>query len=271
MSEELGHAIELTQEESRARAIAELDPSKRVAFVSIPGDPLKRYVQVETDGTTVNISDAQTPPPAQLSVTAINLAQFPSVANLWHVKAVLVATNCVVGLVEPTDRRERVNLPLPFTDAFKLVTKWEQRTPMNQADVVRLLRLELAECVVDDTATKLLKFAESFQVNSTGTQQQTLKRDRESLGRSVMDEVSAEAGTCPEFVILSVQVHNDQSISARHNIKVQVDFSPSSSQFFVKASEHDIQRALEAQLASSIGCLTSLFGEGGPTIVGGSL
>lgn len=264
---ELGRAIELVQEESYARACAEHGLENGVAFVDIPNDPLERYVRVTPEG----VSDPITPPPERLDVNAMSLGQFADVAKTWGVRTVLVGPNTVVGLVDPGDRRDRVRLLMPFTSVFVTVSKWQQRTQLSQTDLVRLLRLDLSSCVVSDSAKQLLRFAESYTVTSAGSQGATIRKDRESLGRSIEDSVRAEAGDCPDSVTLDVIAHSDSALQSPHRVRIAVDFSPSASTFFVQASEVDLQAAVERQIAAAIGALTLAFGNAGPAIVAATI
>lgn len=272
---ELGQAIELTQAESRKRAIAELDPGKRVAFVPIPDDPLGRYLQVRVaDDGGGKITEVMTPPAGRLAVNVVSLAHFAAVCRLYAVRAILVSGQRVVGLVDPADRRDLITLSLPYGREMATVLEWGKRVETQQANLVRLLRLELAGAAGTDGARQLLKFAESFAVNSTSTQQATIKRDRESLGRSIDDAVKSDAGDCPDSITLSLLVHSDSSLSVRRDVRVAVDFSPSSQQFFLSPSQADLATAVELQIASAITQLEAAWPADNvtrPQIVGASL
>lgn len=266
----LGQCVEVIQEASERAAKAELNTENAVKFVNVPNDPLDRYVMVQRDGS---VSNLMTPPPSRLNAGVASLAEFGGIATLYDMRAIFVSSNEVVAVTDIKDRRDNIAMAIQRTEAFGICEKWSvSRIDVRQQDIVRLLRLELAHCATTDSAKQMLRFAEAFSTATTGMSQSTVKRDQESIGRSISDEVRSDAGPCPDEFVLEVRVSTDPSLPLIAKVAVNVDFSPASQTFFLKVNPDVIQAAIRTQTQDAIRVLATQFtDEDRPTIVAGSI
>lgn len=269
---ELGRLVELTQDEARGRALAELDPHKRVAFVAMPDDPRRRQLLIKTSPNgSMEVSEPIELPAPRLDVVVPSLGMMSQTCRTFAVQTLLVTVSGVTGWVCKDERLDKVRCFTDHSAEYRLVSKWVERTQFSQQNLVRMLRLELSSAVVDDTAKKLLKFAEAFSVSRNEQSNTVVKRDRESLGRSIDDQVKSEAGDCPDWIYLDLLVHRDAALATRRKVRVAVDFSPSTQEFWLRTFESDLSQALDQQLELALSVLRSGYPEGSvPEIVAGA-
>lgn len=209
--------------------------------VEIPGD--KRTVLVaDSSGTKERAIPA--PLRSHKVATVEDLARLATHASkgiggdntptVWHGFA------AVTLLWDDEDRRDRVTLPLEHTDEWKVIASLGRQSPMGQREIIRLLRVDLCDCInLPSLITSLRKI--KFKTASSGGA--NIQHGNESLGREIEAEVSGIDGSIPEQVTLQVRVYKNFGEDERWPVRCDLEIDPHKQEFVFRPLPADVNEA----------------------------
>lgn len=202
--------------------------------VEIPGDKRKLLV-ASSDG----VSEREIPAPLRNHQVATvedlaALANRASGASVWH------DFTAVHLLWDDEDRRDRTKLPLEYSDEWNTVTKLQTQCKLDQKQLVRLLRVDLADCIsLPSLITSLRKI--KFRASTSG--EGNVQHGNESLGRQVEAEVTGIDSTIPEQVTLQVRVYRNFGEDERWPVRCDLEIDPHEQKFTFRPLPADVNEA----------------------------
>lgn len=174
-------------------------------------------------------------------------------ASVWH------SHERITAILNDDDRRDTATFALDSSRPFKAIAGMESKQ-FTQADLVRLLRVDLAGCV-DPLLVKTMR-----TLNFTGSKatQSDIQHDKSSLGRSVEAKVSG-ASALPEEFDVTCEVYANHGTGAQtFRIALEIDFEREA---FRLTPLHDCknknvaaaQQAIHDELLESLGEGTMVY------------
>ena len=160
-------------------------------------------------------------------------------------------------------RLETATLTLQTSDVFATLRKLAaSRTPMEQKQFMRLLRIDLAGTL--DPGVLLNKVRKvDFTAISTVKASSSANR-QESLGRTLLSEVKSDGGDIPEQVTLSVPVYKTHGEREAYPCRCSVEVDPGEGTFVLRPLPDEIERVEQFAVASIAGRLRAGLSEGVP-------
>lgn len=125
-------------------------------------------------------------------------------------------------------RRDSASLALTFSEPLTLLMSGATGHARNQADFVRLLRIELAGTLPD--AERLLALVRTIRFGVGDDGESVIQHGKESMGRSIRAEVHG-LDVLPEEVVLNVRIYANPDIKMVRPIRCALDIIPASQQF----------------------------------------
>lgn len=212
----IGSAVDLLQQ-SAAAAVKAAD---RTAILSVPEDDDGRYYLLTTDAPPKLV----TPEAPIVRGLLGSIDQVAACAALYGAPLILINQARVEVKFDTRDERPQYAANLERSQQMMLLVKLANNATFRQREFLDLLRVQLAGAL-DEAGERLIAFVRKFRVDTNDQMTAELKRDRESLGRSVHSEVQSEAGDMPEQITVSVRVFTDRACQWRVPIRCLVDFS----------------------------------------------
>ena len=158
---------------------------------------------------------------------------------------------------QPNAARNSLHLPLQLTDEFKTVMRLASETPdeghdgMSQAELWRLLRVELAHCVPSDTVTAI----EQVKIRKGNDGEAEVRAARQSVSARTLAEVSGvDSAALPQEVVVTVPVFEalrPEAADKLHPVHVQcaIEVNASAGQFYLTPLAGELSRAILDTLA----------------------
>jgi hypothetical protein len=159
----------------------------------------------------------------------------------------------VTLILDDQDRRDVGKFPLEVTPQFRAIAALEQNPNwLTQKELVRLLRVTLQ---LDAAAIAVFR---RIDWSSSSTGQGTVERGRESLGRSIEQQVKG-AQEIPEFINVPLPIYRNVGEDEIYSVRLLVDFdieaakiqiipAPGELDHILHAHQMNIRRRLEDTL-----------------------
>lgn len=179
--------------------------------------------------------------------TLYSIDQIPAAVAAYPVAQIHLSFLTVTLLLDMDDIRHRITIDLDLTAQWLRLTKMKEET-FDAKGLQRLLRLEFGDCL-DEAGQRLIQWLSKVEFRNGETMRSELKRDRESLGRSVEAEVTSEAGEMPEIITVAPRIYNDRALQARRTIPLMVDFQPLQARFQLVPVPNSIDDAVSEELS----------------------
>lgn len=146
-------------------------------------------------------------------------------------------------------RVERATLNLVTSDVFRTVEGLAATKPwLEQKPFVRLLRIDLAGAI---PPVELLDRIRRVQFDNGQTVTGEVRRDRESLGRSITSKVAADNGAeIPEEVVLEVPVYSTPGERAKVPIRCAIEVDAMRGAFQLVPMPDEVESARQFAVAS---------------------
>lgn len=168
----------------------------------------------------------------------------PKPRSLWH------HYESVVLVLDDSDRRDTVKMPLPKTNLFQ----WLERTTtqpqrVDQRTFLTLLKQELAEAVSE---MQLIEFVSVLQAikfrKSDETDSDLSRRGTEGLGRKIEQECTG-ADKLPEFLEIKAQIYRNLPEIEPAVVKVYVSIDFEKQQFVLTPCGDRVAEAVDGAQA----------------------
>ena len=143
-------------------------------------------------------------------------------------------------------RADRVTVRLGKSPQYVALAE-KCRQPMTQRDFVRLLRIDLRGALPADT--DLLAIARNLRWSSASSAQATITNTRESLGRSITQEVLGESAI-PDEIKLTIPIWDRWSFRA--SIVCAIEADAATQTFRLTPYPQEMQNAIDAAIASLV-------------------
>ena len=184
------------------------------------------------------------PPPK--SHTALSMATLVDTAkglvgpcnpSVWYSAESVVATL-------DRDRRDRITLPLDLSEPFKLLRQWHANKPaISQADLIRALRITLADCLA--SSGNLLDIIRRVRFRTGSDTTAEVSHGRSSIGKALESEVTG-TGILPEYVGFSVPVFATPCVAGiRAHVRCALDPDAATGTFRVIPIPGQLESAAE--------------------------
>lgn len=149
----------------------------------------------------------------------------------------------VVYLLDDTDRRERVVLPLEYTATFAIVAQLQDKQ-FDQRGFLRLLRFDLADVIPPNLVSAIQK----IEVVTSGNQRSEITPGRERGTREFAADLTA-SGEIPDRVECVVPVYQTPGLDVPVQIKFALEYTlpPQPVTFRFAPVGDELQRVLRAQ------------------------
>lgn len=186
------------------------------------------------------------PPPREHEVQTLD--DLIAAAKRWQVVAddlsngvVWIGDESVVLMPDDDDRRDSVTMPLVYTDLWALIGRLRQNSIVDQPDLIRLLRVQLAAMA---GSTELLAKVRLIKFRTAEEGMSQLDHGRESLGRSIDREIVG-GGDLPERLEVYLQPWMNGAPNASDS-KIRIDFEIriAEKQFSLRPFPDDVRDAL---------------------------
>ena len=241
----IAEALSLIQTTAQNAASA----ASKVAVVALPQEP-KKYAVVKADGT-VEFRDVAPQDRKHCLGEIGEVAEFVKFAadtlkgkpSVWYAADGVIV---VVADAPESHRADRAVAPLIATQSYATLlsigTKW-----LPQKEFVRLLRVTLADAATDSTR-QLLKAARVISFSATSGGKALAEHGRQSIDRSIEEQVSSEVGDLPEEVEFNVRLFTDPGLTRRFAVRCAVDINAKDATFNLCPLAEQLDDALSQQL-----------------------
>ena len=175
-----------------------------VRVVTIPVEPGHRYATVDQSGC-LEFHDAA-PHPREHDVKDVAAIADLAAAYIGGVDINVViwySRDGIVMLFNDDTRRDVATLTLEYSPQITSLQAMESQKAMNQAAIVRLLRVVFRDCL--SQAGNLIDILRKIKFRKNEAGGSDIAQGKSSIGRSIQAELSGE-GVIPDEVILDVPV-----------------------------------------------------------------
>ena len=214
--------------------------AKKTETIAVANDRLGNYYLVGPDGK----AEAQTVDPpwhSESLSTPAAMAKFVSDHELPHA-AIFLTDFKIVFVHDIDDRRDRAICDLKESDPYKWLSHfWNQ--PQSQADMVRLLRITFRGCLPTDSTLLALIRNLKFNLQQDGTM--AIQHGRESLGKSIMTQVTGEV-KIPEEVVFQTPIYENHPFT--FPIACALEIMPHEQKFRITPYPGEVRKAMDAAL-----------------------
>jgi len=223
------------------KLIAEL--SRRAAgleIVTLPGDGRKMLVHNFAAGSYEVLDVA--PPPRTHVIYSVD--SFVAIAEdfqtradskprIWHGK------DAVVLVCDDNDRRDSARLALPASEPLSWLWNLKRKTePMNQGELIRVLRLKLGQ--PSDLVAKFRKL--DFSAGKTGAAR--VEHGKESLGREIIAQVNG-VDDLPDVLDVSVRITDVPGANHPETIRVGLEIDATREEFYLSPMPGELEAAVD--------------------------
>ncbi len=273
MTSQLKDAVEFVSKQAVEAAGAAI----KAKIIELPHEPKGTYAIVKADGT-VDVRASRNPPRDDALGSVDQVADYAAYLATLRVGGdplqSLVQVNVWLSphsvLIEGEDQENRVDslrigsgsVPLNRTPEFAaLAEQAEEPEPMTHRDFVKFLRIKLAGCA-DDTLDALIRTIRkiSFAASDQGTSD--VSRGRESMSRSLLSEVAAEAGDIPEQIALRVRLFDDRAMQVRRKIRCLIEVDAVQKVFTFVPLAADVKQAIDEEMGDLASALLPQMPDG---------
>ena len=210
--------------------------------LNIPGND-GRKCYVDQNGT-LTVYDV--PPPLRAHhVNSVD--DLIAAARKWNTGPVVwISGEAIVLVPDDADRRDRITLKLVKSAAFAKLCSLASEPELNQAELVRLLRVDLVGAV---NRVGLLAAVRQIRFRQSTAGESTIQHGNESLGRTIESQVSG-ASEIPETVLVSCSVFsNPGEREKRLTIACDLEIITAESAFRFHPLPDELERVKDEALA----------------------
>jgi hypothetical protein len=222
--------------------------TKAVTILDIPGDNRRKLLVQSGKHEFIDV------PPALRNhhvETLMDLTEYAKTLGgnftMWH------NLNGVVLIIDDGDRRDRVTFNLVPSAAAARLAKIDEGASFTQKDFIKLLRNEF-RCTEPQVAIfrkinfKLIQSAEG-----------EIARGKESMGRSIEQQVKTGVDALPEDIVVSIPLYNNAGETATYDVRLLLDYDASTARILVEieadswqAVRDDHQADIKDRLAAGL-------------------
>lgn len=227
-------------------------------IVAVAPEPSHVYYTQDADGTAT-MHEAQPVPRAHVALSLQAVVAFAKAnddAAIWY------SRDKVVCLLDDSTRRDCVVLLLSFSSQLKLLNELEKtRKPYKQADFIKLLRINLGNCMTNNgnllDNIRRLKWESGQAVNTN------IGHGKASIGRSIQAEVTGEA-PIPDYALVTAPIW-DNGFTYAANVKCALEVDAPTESFQLIPLPQEIEAAVVSGEERILRDLQALLGEGSTT------
>jgi hypothetical protein len=223
------------------KLIAELSrQAAGLEIFTLPGDGRKMLVHNFAVGS-YDVLDVAPPPRTHVihsvdSFVAIAedfQTRADSKPRIWHGK------DAVVLICDDDDRRDSVRLPLPASEPLSWLWNLKRQSePMNQGELIRVLRLKLGQ--PSDLVAKFRKL--DFSAGRTG--KANVEHGKESLGREIIAEVNG-VDALPDVLNVSVRITDVPGANSPQTVRVGLEIDAQREEFYLSPMPGELDAAID--------------------------
>lgn len=211
-------------------------------ITAIPGDPRKVFVSDRSGVREMKL------PPDLRSHTVAGIGDLLEAYKVWcgepsasEALGVFWHDSDVVTLViDDFDRRDRVTMPLEYTQQFARIKKLAEQPHLSQREAVNLFRHDLKDCGPDTMLPALRKL--EFKRKNDGSR--TFEHGKESLGRSIELQVTG-ASAIDEYVTFRVPLYKNPGVHLVVGIQCSIELDSEKEQIIIKPLPDQINTAVK--------------------------
>lgn len=185
----------------------------------------------------------EVPPPfrAHQVASLVDMFAYASHAEkgvLWH------SLLEVVLILDDTDRRDRVTLPLTMSEGWKRLRSLERPEvqSLTQKDLIKLLRCYLAASPATVAIFRKLEF--NTQIKGAGD----FQKSRESLGKQIEAEVQGTVGL-PDDLLVEVPIYDTVGERQTYTVQLLLDYDAQNQRILVMPEPGAIAEAEDSHQA----------------------
>lgn len=142
-------------------------------------------------------------------------------AELWHSPA------GVVLILDAGDRRDRCDVPLPYSERFEALRELEKAAPFDQRRLIVFLRNRLA---VEDAIVARFR---RLDWTGGGATRSEIGRGKESIGREITAAIT-QASDMPDVIHVSAPVYTLAGVNTTETVAVAIDTNPTEQTFTLR-------------------------------------
>lgn len=168
----------------------------------------------------------------------------PEPRSIWH------SYDQVTLLLDDTDRRDTVTMPLPKTSLFLwLLRSGNESNRFTQRELLAFFKTELAEAVTEEQKLDFVSVLQSIKFRKADeTDSDLSKRGTEGLGRKIENECTG-ADKLPEFLNVTTSLYRNVKEVPPVTFPVYVSIDFENQQFVLKPVSDTLETAIDgAQL-----------------------
>ncbi len=226
-------------------AVRAANAANKVEFKKPSNEPDHVYYAIKADGTLSERFEAAPKPINQVIVGIPEVVEYVE-RNGGDETQVWFSDTQIVVVLDKKTRRDVAVLKLTKTPQLRLLEEIEKSAKRyQQKDFVRLLQVDLRDCLTDRT---LLNFAKSCKFNSVANSGGAMAKQRESFGKDIDQTIQSDVGDCPEELTLNVRVFDDPSLLARFPVVCNVEVVFSETAFRLTPYPMGISDAIDSQV-----------------------
>lgn len=211
-------------------------------IIDIPGDP-RRVLLDRRDGSPAEFI---TIPAGDRAHRVNTLDDLIHATETWTEANRVIFHNHekVVLVLDDDDRRDLVTLNLIQSEPFKTLCKLAEKLNRTQAEMVRLLKVDLYGCAEE----RILPIIRNIKFTQTSSGGGNLQHGRDTLGRQVDAAVAGVAETIPEYFHCNAPIYMNPGCAAIQSCVISLDINTADSSFALKPMpDHLLQMIAGAQ------------------------
>lgn len=214
-------------------------------FIQHPGGP-NHVAYVEKDGDLLPVPVVADNRPIEIVVNSIDdviaIADNPAGVGIGvHIGVFVGASRVEVVSIGYDGPDECAFCSLDETAAFSWLADASNGLSMDTRSLRTMLRTTLRDCLPDEARESLVNKISKVDFNGRSRTSVDVSRDKESLGREVMEEAIGKGPGLPdEVTTLNVRVLSNYDIRATVPVRLLIDPMPAEQAWRVQAVESDI-------------------------------
>lgn len=214
--------------------------AQNARLLNVPGSGRVAYVDQGGKLTPIEV----TPPLRNHNVSSVD--DLIEAAKLWKNSPVVwISGDAVVLLPDDSDRRDRVTMKLVKSAAFSKLCMLAKAPQISQADLVRMIRVDLQGTV---NRAALLTAIRQIKFRQSTTGQASIQHGNESMGKTIEAEVTG-AGDLPETVVVSCAVFSNPGEREKTStVGCDLEIVVSDASFLFRPIPDEIERVTDAAL-----------------------
>jgi len=224
-----------------------------------PLDARKAYYQV---GDRIETIDVPPEPRGHEVGTLDDLIRYAKRSDTDHEPVIWHSAGLVELVLDDADRRDMVTLPLSYSSPFVRITGLaRQSKPMPQAELIRLLRVDLNVAPLAIAPWRRLNWSQ----NKTAIGQVDHGTDR--LGNDIQSKVTGTADL-PDELVVSVPVYRNPGLRMEQPIRLAIELNTMEETIRVTPLPMEIELAADAVQQHIRERLVAGLGEDFPIFMG---